>query len=481
MPVDAIEQDLALHLRAGYTLLFIETQEEERAASLVERVCRAHGLRFVRPREALKSSHEARLSPVQPKSGSVWLMDDLGPRLAQPDTIRFLADITAAQGMLGTVVAVGPAFDIPRELERSCAVFSLPLPDRHDLLVALNEVCVEAGVLFADADTAALVRAAQGMTLDEAKRALRKAAIGWPEDTIKAVACVHEDKKRAIRRSAVLEGVHVELSIEQVGGMDRLKEWLASRRDAFLDEARQFGLPAPRGLLLMGVQGCGKSLMAKAVAGYWSLPLVRLDLSAVFGSPRPEAALRNALRTAEAMAPAVLWLDEIEKGFTKDEPGVGARLLGSMVTWLQEKDAEVFVVATANRVAGLPPELPRKGRFDEVFFVDLPDPHERATILELHLRQRGRDPQGFELEDLARRCERFTGSEIEQVVISALFLAYAKGRPMNGDDLQRAIRDMVPLYETYEEEIKALREWARRRARSASTDRRRVDLFSPAP
>jgi SpoVK/Ycf46/Vps4 family AAA+-type ATPase len=221
--------------------------------------------------------------------------------------------------------------------------------------------------------------------------------------------------------------------------------------------------------------------MAKAVAGYWRLPLTRLDLSAVFGAPRPETSLRGALRTAEAMAPCVLWIDEIEKGFSRDETGVGARLLGSMVTWLQEKSAEVFVVATANRVAGLPPELPRKGRFDEVFFVDLPDVHERAAILDLHLRLRDKDPAAFDLEDLSRRCDKLTGSEIEQLVIAGLFHAYAKKQPLANDDLLRAIRDTVPLYETYEEEIKALREWARRRARPASTDRRRVDMFAPSP
>ncbi|MCU0663089.1 MAG: AAA family ATPase [Myxococcota bacterium] len=479
--MDAIEQELSLHLRAGYTLIFLETQEEDRAVALVQRVCTALGLSLARPREPLQHVAGTTLSSAQWQRGTVVLLDDLSRRLSQGDIARFLADIGAANGERGAMIAVGTAFDIPPELERLCALLSLPFPNKADLLTALREVCVETGVLFSEDDSAALVRAAQGMTLDEATRALRKAALGWPEDTASAVASVHEDKKRAIRRSAVLEATKVELGMDRVGGMDRLKDWLASRQDAFLDEARGFGLPAPRGLLLMGVQGCGKSLMAKAVAGYWKLPLVRLDLSAVFGTAHPEAALRGALRTAEAMAPCVLWIDEIEKGFSKDEAGVGARLLGSMVTWLQEKSAEVFVVATANRVAGLPPELPRKGRFDEIFFVDLPDIHERAAILELHLRLRGRDPKQFDLEELAKRSDKLTGSELEQVIIAGLYNAYAKARPLSGDDLLRAIRDTVPLYETYEEEIKNLREWARRRARPASTDRRRVDLFAPAP
>jgi ATP-dependent 26S proteasome regulatory subunit len=481
VPIEAIEQELALHLRAGYALVFLETQEEDRAAALIQKVCASQGLTMVTARPTLQKNAGLMVDSSVWARGNAVFLDDLSRRVGDPEVTRFLADIAAARGELGAAIVVGPHFDIPLELERLCALLYLPLPEKKELLAALDEVCMETGVLFSQADSFALVRAAQGMTLDEARRALRKATLGWPEDAIAAMSSVHEEKKRAVRRSAVLESVKVEVDMDRVGGMDRLKEWLASRKDAFSDEAKNFGLPAPRGLLLMGVQGCGKSLMAKAVAGYWRLPLTRLDLSAVFGAPRPETSLRGALRTAEAMAPCVLWIDEIEKGFSRDETGVGARLLGSMVTWLQEKSAEVFVVATANRVAGLPPELPRKGRFDEVFFVDLPDVHERAAILDLHLRLRDKDPAAFDLEDLSRRCDKLTGSEIEQLVIAGLFHAYAKKQPLANDDLLRAIRDTVPLYETYEEEIKALREWARRRARPASTDRRRVDMFAPSP
>jgi SpoVK/Ycf46/Vps4 family AAA+-type ATPase len=262
-----------------------------------------------------------------------------------------------------------------------------------------------------------------------------------------------------------------------VGGLDQLKAWLTSRTLAYTEKARQYGLPAPRGLLLMGVQGCGKSLSAKAIAHHWRLPLVRLDLPAVFGAARPEETLNAALRTAEAMAPLVLWIDEIEKGFERTSEGSAARLLGGMVTWLQEKSAEVFVVATANRVAALPPELPRKGRFDEIFFVDLPDSKERFEILKLHMKKRGRDPSVYSLEALAQKAERLTGSELEQIIIAAMYAAFSRNLELADNDLFRALKETVPLYETFEEEIKQIREWARKRARSASTDRRKIDLF----
>jgi SpoVK/Ycf46/Vps4 family AAA+-type ATPase len=228
----------------------------------------------------------------------------------------------------------------------------------------------------------------------------------------------------------------------------------------------------------MGVQGCGKSLSAKAIAGHWNLPLARLDLSSVFGAPRPEEAMQGALRTAEAMAPCVLWIDEIEKGFEGSGEGPAARLLGGMVTWLQEKTKEVFVVATANRVSSLPPELPRKGRFDEIFFIDLPNFHERFEILKLHMKKRGRSPAAFSLEALAKKADHLTGSELEQIIISAMYAAFARDLELSDSDILRALKDTVPLFETFEEEIKELRDWARKRARPASTDRRKIDFFS---
>jgi SpoVK/Ycf46/Vps4 family AAA+-type ATPase len=406
----------------------------------------------------------------------VVILDDVHRRLENPDTLRLLADAT--DSLNGTIVVIAPYVDLPAELERRSAILEMPLPSLEELGQVFNRACVDVGVLRAEEDALRYVRAAQGLSEDEAYRAFKKAMIGWPEDSTKSFDSVMRDKRLALRRSKVLEHVQVPVDLDEVGGLDRLKDWLQSRKQAFSEKARSYGLPAPRGLLLMGVQGCGKSLSAKAVAGHWSLPLVRLDISAVFGSDKPESALRNALKVAEAMAPLVLWMDEIEKGFDKGGDGPSARLLGGMVTWLQEKQQEVFVVATANRVANLPPELPRKGRFDEIFFVDLPNYHERLEILRLHVGKRGLKPDAADLVGLAKKTRMLTGSELEQLIISAMYLSFSQGRELTDADLQQALRDTVPLYDTFEEEIKALREWARKRARPASTDRRKADMFA---
>ena len=471
-------QDLFLHLKAEYPLVFVLSQEENRALSLIEEAAAKADLKLFAPREIGQTLAVADLISAASGEG-VIVLDDAHRRMDDPATLRALADLAAHRRQTrSTAVILAPWVDLPPELERLSAVIELPLPTPAELRKVLEEVCAEVNVLQTDQDAADLTRSAQGLTEEESRRAFRKAMIGWPEDADSAIDSVATEKKRALHRSRVLEHVSAPASLDDVGGLDQLKSWLSSRTEAFTDRARQYGLPAPRGLLLMGVQGCGKSLTAKAVAGHWRLPLVRLDLPAVFGALRPEEALRGALRVAEAMAPVVLWIDEIEKGFESGREGKASRLLGGMVTWLQEKIDEVFVVATANRVAILPPELPRKGRFDEIFFVDLPDFHERLEILKLHVSKRGRNPVSYSLEALAKKAEKMTGSELEQIVVSAMYAAFTRSDELGDDDLIRALKETVSLYDTFEEEIKALREWARKRARPASTDRRKIDLFA---
>ncbi|MCK9460956.1 MAG: AAA family ATPase [Proteobacteria bacterium] len=470
---ESFVREVELHLRARYPHLFIVTDEEERALRLLGVAAERVGMRVSTPRK------DARDDAVPPDDGRpvVTVFDDVHRRLDDPALLRRLADMAAGGGDGGVAVVIAPWVDLPPELERTSAVVELPLPSPAELEKELDGVCQEHGVLLTEEDAAALVRVGQGLALAEAGRAFAKALIGWPEDADGARASVERDKRKALHRSRVLEHIEAPDSLDDVGGLDQLKAWLAERRDAFSERARAYGLPAPRGLLLMGVQGCGKSLTAKAVASFWRLPLVRLDLSAVFGQPRPEEALRGAIRVAEAMSPVVLWIDEIEKGFDRDGGGMAARLLGGMVTWLQEKSKEVFVVATANRVADLPPELPRKGRFDEIFFVDLPNARERHEILLVHLARRGLDPAAFDADALVRRTDRFTGSELEQVVIAGMYAAFARGEGVADGDFAAAAAEMVTLYDTFEPEIKALREWARKRARAASTDRRKLDYF----
>nr|MBA3534539.1 AAA family ATPase [Ardenticatenales bacterium] len=280
-----------------------------------------------------------------------------------------------------------------------------------------------------------------------------------------------------LRQSRVLEYFPAPEDFSEVGGMGDLKEWLRKRGAAFSEAARRFGLPEPRGLLLLGVQGGGKSLMAKAVASQWKLPLLRLDMGRVFGEMvgASESNMRQALKMAERVSPSVLWTDEIEKGLAgvassgRSDAGTAARVFGTLLTWMQEKQAPVFVVATSNDVRQLPPELLRKGRFDEIFFVDLPGDDERAEIWAIHLRKRGREPQSFDIPRLVGETKGFTGAEIEQIIISALYDAFDERRDVEMLDLIRVITQTVPLSETMRDEIKSLRQWAKENARPAGS------------
>jgi SpoVK/Ycf46/Vps4 family AAA+-type ATPase len=285
------------------------------------------------------------------------------------------------------------------------------------------------------------------------------------------------EKEQIIRKSGMLEYYRVDEGMADVGGLDVLKDWVRKRTQAFGQRARDFGLPAPRGILLLGVQGCGKSLSCKAVAANWRLPLLRLDVGKIFGGivGQSEENMRRAIRMSESIAPTVLWLDELEKGFSGTQSsgvsdgGTTARVFASFVTWLQEKTAPVFVVATANRIDDLPPELLRKGRFDEIFFVDLPSEEERREIFAIHLKKRKRALENFDLDRLADAAVGYSGAEIEQVIVSALYDAFDAGRDINTEDLLRNIHSSIPLSRTMKEQIDDLRMWASTRARNAST------------
>jgi len=304
---------------------------------------------------------------------------------------------------------------------------------------------------------------------------------------------VQQEKGQIVRKSGVLEMITSAVRLADIGGLGNLKTWLTKRAGSWLDEAQQYGLPAPKGVLVTGVPGCGKSLTAKAMASAWSLPLVRMDIGRIFGGlvGESEKNMRTALRTAEAVAPCVLWIDEIEKGFAAGASGTGdsgtsARVFGTFLTWMQEKTAAVFVMATANNISLLPPEFLRKGRFDEIFFIDLPTTAERRVIFGLHIRARlkagpalGHLPVDDALIDtLAASTEGYSGAEIEQAVISACFDAFDGRRGLTADDLQRAITNTVPLSVTQAEQINALRAWADVRAVAASAPEDRAGYLT---
>ncbi len=480
-----LSDELRLSWEARYGLLHIVTHEEGRVVAAVVEACAAVGIKhsiwsLTRGLDGTPATaHEATAAFVSQDGPGALVLLDLLPLLEEdPMLVRELRELARwGPTQRKALWLVSPRSELPVELEKEATVLDLPLPTSDELRVGLEQVCAEEGVLFAEDFVESLVRAAGGLTFDEAQRVFRKALIRGGGHHLADVDVVIDQKRQILRRGSVLEAYPLDWSLDDVGGLDELKRWLLERQRAFAPDARAFGLPEPRGLLLMGVQGCGKSLSAKAVAGLWRLPLLRLDFSALFGAPHPEAELRHSLKVAEAMSPDVLWIDEIEKAFGGGDGGTSGRLLGAVITWLQEKRHPVFVVATANEVERLPPELTRRGRFDAIFFVDLPDSHERVAILALHLARHGRTPESFDLEMLAKQTVHFVGAELEQVVIGGLYRAFAQHRELSQVDLQAEIEETVPLYTTYEEQIKRLRQWAKGRARAATLDRSTLDLF----
>jgi len=487
----AVQEELRVLIRSGWRLIAIETFEEDRALSLLERVAEGSERALLRWSVASgfgaggagAGSLDAGIKSIaEVGEPAIFVLLDAQRLLDDPCALRRLRDLLPDLGSRRqTVVLMGPALDVPLELLRETGRVDLPLPNAAELRVLFAKVLEQAsGPAPPDGALDDAVRGALGLTAAEAVRVFRKACRVGGGLNDAAIAEIVGDKRRALRRTPALSFHEDQSTLDHVGGLGELKRWLAERRRAFGDEARRFGLPTPRGLLLLGVQGCGKSLCAKAVAREWQFPLLRLDLAAAFGSlsQSPEMAIREAMLVAESLAPAVLWIDEIEKGFSASaKDSSSSRVFGAFLTWLSEKASPVFVVATANDVSGLPPELLRRGRFDELFFVDLPTPRERAEILTIHLRRRGRDPLHYNVQELSEQAERLTGAEIEQVVTAALYTAFAEKRELSESDLVNAITETVPLYDTYEERIKELRDWARNRARPASLDARMVELF----
>jgi SpoVK/Ycf46/Vps4 family AAA+-type ATPase len=487
----AVASELTLLLRSGWRIMALESFEEDRALRVLERAARAAERKLVTWSVSSglggQDSVDANLSAglrrmLAVDEPTVFALLDAQRLLGDDVAVRLIRDLLPTfHRKRQTLAFVGPVCPLPLELEREAGHVELPLPraeELEQLFAKVPDVQAEPGSEVVQS----AVRAALGLTAAEAVRVLRKACQttgGLNDETPTLIA---REKRQALRRTPSLTYHDTDESMKSVGGMEELKRWLGDRRRAFGIEARQFGLPAPRGLLLLGVQGCGKSLCAKAVALEWQFPLLRLDLASVFSGTdqSPEAAIREATAVAESIAPAVLWIDEIEKGFSAsgNDPKA-ARVFGSFLTWLSEKRAPVFVVATANDVSNLPPELLRRGRFDELFFVDLPTLPERIQILSIHLAKRGRDPMQYNLEMLAHEADRLSGAEIEQVVAAGLYTAFAEERELTDIDLQNAIGETVPLYDTYEDSIKELRDWARVRARAASLDPRMVDLFHP--
>jgi ATP-dependent 26S proteasome regulatory subunit len=411
----------------------------------------------------------------------LYVLRDFHPFLKEPAVVRKLRDLaTALRKTKKSLVLLSPIQKVPPELEKSIsAVVYWELPDRAEIdgiarqLVGQAPEAVQRELAADPSVLEKVVESALGLTEVEAENVFAKSMVRTHTFDVPTIL---EEKKQIIRKSGLLEFYEHSEAIGDIGGLEVLKEWLQKRRHAFSARAREFGLPLPKGILLIGVPGTGKSLTAKAVGQLWEMPLLRLDVGKIFGGlvGSSEENIRQVTQTAEAIAPSILWIDEIEKGFSgtgssnQSDGGTTSRVFGTFITWMQEKRKPVFVIATANNVTQLPPELLRKGRFDEIFFCDLPSAEERKQILEIHLRKKHRDPAGFELDRLAAATADFSGAEIEQAVVAALYDAFDAGGDLDTARLANSLGEIVPLAVTMREQIDGMREWARTRARQAS-------------
>lgn len=498
--VEDDEGRLEVIVRASFPLVYVVSFEEERVLEAVRRIAGQLGEERGRPRsvyvwsasrglrdgegnlvspQTLEDPTAALIHAIENPADAIYAFLDMH-RHFSPVTVRLVRDTArAVRATRKSLLFLSPFCQIPAELDKEVTLAMFQLPDRRQLEPALASVAAEmrAAGLPADLDEdarQALLRAASGLTLDEARRAIAAAAIAQRGLTREAARAVAHSKSQAIRKSGVLEYCHSSETAADVGGLEALQAWFRQRYPAFASTARYAGLPVPKGAMLVGVPGCGKSLSARALAGTWGVPLVRLDIGRLFASivGASEANMRQAIQTAEAVSPCVLWLDEIEKGFA----GVGgptggrvaARLFGAFLSWLQDKTSPVFVVATANDVAQLPPELLRKGRFDDVFFVGLPAPPEREAVFRIHLAKRRREPDAFDLPALANATNGFSGAEIEQAVNDAMFSAFAESRDLSSGDILQAAGQIIPLSQSRAKEIGQLTLWAETNARPAS-------------
>ena len=495
----AFLREISTLIRARYPLLYLVSWEEQRVDALLDSVAknmrrdllewtsnrglRALGGTFKGPPPEETLAPGAALAAIgKLQNPSIVLLKDFHRWLDDPLTVRALRELGhALKSTFTTVVIVAPTLKIPEELEKELSVIDVPLPSKEDLLTLLNEIIgvvvrnKRAVVELNNQQAEALVIAAQGLTLSEAENAFAKAIARDNRLDNDDVKLLLEEKSQVIRKSGLLEYYSTDSRLEEIGGLAHLKKWLARRGNAFTQAARAFGLPEPKGVLLLGVQGCGKSLTARAIATSWRMPLVRLDMGRIYSGyiGSSEENLRRAIRVVESLSPVVLWVDEIEKALAGSsgggaDSGVSARVFGTLLTWLQEKTKPVFVVATANRIEHLPPELLRKGRFDEIFFVDLPSDRERSDIFAIQLGKRGRAAANFPLPELAKATAEFSGAEIEQVVVSGLYDAFADGVELEPRHLLAAIHETRPLAVTMSEDVARLREWANQRTRPAS-------------
>ena len=510
--------------RARFPYIYITTWEEERAITLIKKISKSEKLIRVAREVYVWTQTNGFVVDGQKIDGtqspdkaidfirdcnknSVFVMCDFhvffGVKGRQVDynVVRRLRDNLSdlkTSKFRKNVIFLASELLIPETMQKEITILDMPLPTLSEIKAKFDKMITQ----NAQIDTSGLdeegkeklCKAAMGLTLQEAENAFALAMVNDGKVDVSDLDIILSEKMQVIKKTGILEFINTDIKISDVGGLENLKSWLNKRNNSWSESAKKYCLPAPKGVLITGVPGCGKSLTAKAMSAAWQLPLLKLDFGKIFSGivGSSEENMRKAIKTAEAVAPSILWVDEIEKSLSglnsNGDSGTSSRIFGTFLTWMQEKTAPVFVIATANNINSLPAELLRKGRFDEIFFVDLPTQREREEIFKLHLSKRLKDKDvASKIEinsdlykQLAQMTEGFVGAEIEQVVISALYEAFFNKRPLEFSDLANTIKNVVPLSVTQKEQILAIRQWANIRAVAATKKDDMVEYSSKA-
>lgn len=506
------QSNLSSMIKARFPVLYLTTFEEERAVNQIIDLCNREDIikrsrkvytwsmtdGFVcdgsNPSQDTKSPLKALEFTETVQESSVFILKDFhiffsNGKYYDYSVIRKLRDVIPIiknGEFLKTIIIVSPTFVLPVELQKDITLIELDLPKVEDIQCILDEI-IEANkdsnirIELTESEKKQICNAALGLTLQEAENAFAKAIVNDGALDINDLETVLNEKSQIIKKSGVLEYIQTPTNINDVGGLENLKRWLNKRSKSWTPLAQTYNISPPKGVLITGIPGCGKSLVAKSVSNIWKMPLLRMDMGSIYSGllGSSEENIRRAIKTAEAIAPSILWIDEIEKGLggsSNSDGGTSTRILGTFLTWMQEKTSPVFVISTANDISKLPPELLRKGRFDEIFFVDLPTQNERKDIFKLHINKRFKDTK-LEISELiesqsidlfASHTEGFVGAEIEQVILSAVFEAFNESRDVTISDIVSCIQKTVPLSVTQSEQIMQIREWANIRAVAAT-------------
>lgn len=512
--------DFANLVNAGFPYIYIPSYEEERITNTIKKVLSNKELiknerklyEWTQTDGLVNENSKVRdtSNPInaidhvaKSNEDAIYIFKDFhvffgADRSSRPDyaVIRKLRDIIPIlKSSRKTIVFISSKLIIPCDMEKEISILEFPLPKAEEIQALLEDLISGLNpetVNLTEDDKILLSRSALGLTMQEAENAFCRAIVYLKGLNIDALSIIHEEKNQVVKKTGVLEFVKTNLNLNDIGGLENLKKWLIRRNNSWSEKAMEYNLPAPKGVLITGVPGCGKSLTAKAMSKIWGLPLLKLDMGKIFGGivGSSEENMRKAIATAEAVSPSILWVDEIEKGFSglksSGDSGTSARVFGTFLTWMQEKTEPVFVIATANDISSLPPELLRKGRFDEIFFVDLPTKKEREKIFKVHISKRINSSSVHHeitaddevCSELANLTAGYTGSEIEQIVISAMYEAFYANRGLRKEDIIKAIKETVPLSSTQREQIIELRAWAKERAVLATATE---DREAPSP